>query len=166
MHGYTNIKLVLFIHNSPVLYYQSLDKTDSTNELEILRQAMFAVYFTLKSHSLSGGTEENYEQNLVRIENRLAEIRARDIPTTNNRTNRSTYGITEVWKYLTTCSFIYRNHLFSKFSQKTPHMFSRLNLLPYDSRLQFCILPDARIKNKLHNSPVQCQYCQYALTIF
>jgi hypothetical protein len=57
---------------------------------------MFAVYFTLKFHSLSGGTEENYEENLVRIGNRLAEIRTREIPTTkqqyhpfNLRNNRS-----------------------------------------------------------------------------
>jgi hypothetical protein len=53
--------------------------------LEILQQAMFAVYFTLKFHSQSGGTEENYEENLVRIGNRLAEIRTRDIPTTKKQ---------------------------------------------------------------------------------
>jgi len=46
---------------------------------------MFAVYFTLKFHSLSRGTEENYEENLVRIGNRRAEIRTRDIPNTKQQ---------------------------------------------------------------------------------
>ena len=57
---------------------------------------MFAVYFPLKFHSLSGGTEEKYEENLVRIGNLLAEIRTRDVLTTkqhyqplNLRNNRS-----------------------------------------------------------------------------
>jgi len=46
---------------------------------------MFAVYFTLKFHSLCGGTEENYEENLVGTGNRLAEIRTRDIPATKQQ---------------------------------------------------------------------------------
>jgi len=57
---------------------------------------MFAVCLTLKFHSLSGGMEEKYEENLVRIGNRLAEIRTRDMLTTkqqyqsfNLRNNRS-----------------------------------------------------------------------------
>jgi len=67
---------------------------------------MFAVYFPLKFHSLSGGTEEKYEENLVRIGNRLAEIRTRDMLTTkqqsqpfNLRNNRSL----EVFDYVLCC---------------------------------------------------------------
>jgi hypothetical protein len=43
---------------------------------------MFAVYFKLKFHGLSGGKEEYYDENLVRIGNRVAKICSRDIPTT------------------------------------------------------------------------------------
>lgn len=129
--------------------------------MEILQQEMFAIYFTLKFHSLSGGTEENYEENLVRMGNRLAEIRTRDIPTTKKQ-----YQPSNLRNNRSLVVFVYRTHLFSKFSPKTLHMFSRLNVLSYDSCLQFCILPDARIKNELYNSPVQCQYCRYACTKF
>ena len=80
------------------------------------------VYFTLKFHILSGRTEENYEENLARIRNRLAEICTRDIPTTKQqyqpfklRNNRSL----EVLVFVCVL-FVYRTHLLSKFSKKKP----------------------------------------------
>jgi hypothetical protein len=85
------------------MLYQSLHRTDWTDELEIFQQAMFVVYFALKFHSLSVETEENYEENLVRIGNRLAEICTRDISTTQQQYqpfNLRNNGSLEVFDYV------------------------------------------------------------------
>jgi hypothetical protein len=127
--------LILFIHKSPMLF-QSLHRTEWIDDLEILRQAMFAVYFTLKFHGVSGGTEENYEESLARIGNRLTKIRIRDISTTQQQYQPLNLRNSQVWRYLTMCFFVYRTHLFSNFSKKIPHIFARLNVFSYDACLQ------------------------------